>query len=41
VYDDAPHSFFDRKAADHADASADAWRQILSFMGVLEDAAAG
>jgi carboxymethylenebutenolidase len=41
VYDDAPHSFFDRKAAEHADASADAWRQILSFMGVLEDAAAG
>jgi carboxymethylenebutenolidase len=34
VYDDAPHSFFDRKAAEHAEASADAWRQILSFMRV-------
>jgi carboxymethylenebutenolidase len=34
VYDGAPHSFFDRKAADHADASDDAWRQILGFMGV-------
>ena len=34
VYDDAPHSFFDRKAADFADASDDAWRQMLGFMGV-------
>ncbi len=34
VYDDAPHSFFDRKAADHADASTDAWRQMLDFMEV-------
>jgi carboxymethylenebutenolidase len=34
VYDGAPHSFFDRKAAEHADASDDAWRQILDFMGV-------
>jgi len=29
----APHSFFDRKAVDHADDSADAWREMLSFMG--------
>jgi carboxymethylenebutenolidase len=34
VYDDAPHSFFDRKSADHADASADAWRQMLGFMAI-------
>jgi carboxymethylenebutenolidase len=34
VYEDAPHSFFDRKATDFADASADAWRQMLGFMGV-------
>ncbi|HEX5041006.1 MAG TPA: dienelactone hydrolase family protein [Candidatus Limnocylindria bacterium] len=34
VYPDAPHSFFDRKAADFADASEDAWRQVLDFMSV-------
>ena len=34
VYADAPHSFFDRKAADHAEASQDAWREMLEFMGV-------
>jgi len=34
VYDGAPHSFFDRKAQQYADASADAWRQVLDFMGV-------
>ena len=34
VYEDAPHSFFDRKAADHADASAAAWDEILRFTGV-------
>lgn len=34
VYDGAPHSFFDRKAIDHADDSADAWRQVLEFVGV-------
>jgi carboxymethylenebutenolidase len=33
TYEDAPHSFFDRKAADHANASADAWKQILEFTG--------
>jgi carboxymethylenebutenolidase len=37
VYEDAPHSFFDRKSADHADASAGAWRQILDFMGIPTD----
>jgi carboxymethylenebutenolidase len=34
VYDDAPHSFFDRKAIEFADASAAAWDEILRFMGV-------
>jgi carboxymethylenebutenolidase len=32
VYPDAPHSFFDRKAVDFAQESADAWEQMLSFM---------
>lgn len=34
VYPDAPHSFFDRKAADYEEASTDAWRQMLAFMKV-------
>ena len=34
VYEGAPHSFFDRKAADHAAASEDAWVQMLTFMGI-------
>jgi carboxymethylenebutenolidase len=32
VYPGAPHSFFDRKQADHAEASADAWARVLAFM---------
>jgi len=36
VYEGAPHSFFDRKATEYADASADSWRQVLAFMGVGE-----
>jgi carboxymethylenebutenolidase len=32
IYPGAPHSFFDRRAADYADASADAWQRVLSFM---------
>lgn len=31
VYEGAPHSFFDRSAADWADACADAWRRVLAF----------
>ena len=31
-YPDAPHSFFDRKQEEYADASADAWRQMLGFI---------
>jgi carboxymethylenebutenolidase len=34
VYPGAPHSFFDRHASEHAAASADAWRQVLGFMGI-------
>lgn len=32
VYPDAPHSFFDRRATDFADASADAWQQMQRFI---------
>ena len=34
VYPGAPHSFFDRSAAEHADAAASAWREALTFMVV-------
>ncbi len=34
TYDGAPHSFFDRKAAEFADASDRAWAETLGFMGV-------
>jgi carboxymethylenebutenolidase len=32
TYDGAPHSFFDRKQEEFADASADAWRRTLEFL---------
>jgi len=32
VYENAPHSFFDRKATDYADASAKAWDEVLGFI---------
>ena len=32
VYDGAPHSFFDRKQEEFADASADAWQRTLAFI---------
>jgi carboxymethylenebutenolidase len=32
VYPGAPHSFFDRKQAEFADASADAWRRVQAFV---------
>ena len=32
TYPDAPHSFFDRKAADFAEASAAAWSETLAFI---------
>ncbi len=34
IYPGAPHSFFDRAAAEHADAAQDAWRRVLTFVGV-------
>jgi carboxymethylenebutenolidase len=32
IYPGAPHSFFDRRATDYAEASADAWQRMLSFI---------
>jgi carboxymethylenebutenolidase len=32
VYDGAPHSFFDRKQEEFAEASADAWSRVLGFI---------
>ncbi len=32
VYPGAPHSFFDRKQAEFAEASADAWRRVQAFV---------
>jgi carboxymethylenebutenolidase len=32
VFEGAPHSFFDRTYAEHADACARAWREMLDFM---------
>jgi carboxymethylenebutenolidase len=34
TYPDAPHSFFDRSAAEHADAADAAWRELLGFVGM-------
>ena len=33
IYPGAPHSFFDRRATEYADASADAWTRVLGFIG--------
>ena len=32
TYPGAPHSFFDRRYEEFADASADAWRRTLAFI---------
>jgi len=32
TYDGAPHSFFDRRYEEFADASDDAWRRVLGFL---------
>jgi carboxymethylenebutenolidase len=32
TYEGAPHSFFDRRAVDHAEATADSWRRIAAFL---------
>ena len=34
TYEGAPHSFFDRKQEDFAEASDDAWRRTLAFIDV-------
>jgi carboxymethylenebutenolidase len=34
VYEGAPHSFFDRKQEEFAEASADAWERIKAFMAL-------
>jgi carboxymethylenebutenolidase len=35
VYPGAPHSFFDRRMSEHADASRDAWARLLGFADSL------
>jgi carboxymethylenebutenolidase len=37
TYPGAPHSFFDRKYEEHAAASADAWEELLDFLGRIGD----
>lgn len=32
IYPGAPHSFFDRRASDYAEASADSWQRVLGFI---------
>lgn len=32
IYDGAPHSFFDRRQTEYAEASSDAWQRILEFI---------
>jgi carboxymethylenebutenolidase len=34
TYPDAPHSFFDRKQAEYAEESGDAWRRVIEFIRV-------
>ncbi len=33
TYDGAPHSFFDRRQAEFAEASDDAWARVVAFVG--------
>lgn len=40
VYEGAPHSFFDRKAVEFAETSADAWNQLLDFISTHTAASA-
>lgn len=40
-YPGAPHSFFDRKAADFSEASSDAWSRVLDFVQRLSQAEGG
>ncbi|HZT95275.1 MAG TPA: dienelactone hydrolase family protein [Chloroflexota bacterium] len=36
IYPNAPHSFFDRRATEFAEASADAWNRVQGFIGGVE-----
>jgi carboxymethylenebutenolidase len=36
LYEGAPHSFFDRKYEEHAEACDDAWRRVLGFLHGVE-----
>jgi carboxymethylenebutenolidase len=36
VYPDAPHSFFDRKMSEHAEACRDAWAAVLGFIDSVQ-----
>jgi carboxymethylenebutenolidase len=38
TYEGAPHSFFDRRQEQYAEASQDAWERILGFMAEFDDA---
>jgi carboxymethylenebutenolidase len=38
TYPNAPHSFFDRKAADFAEESAAAWDEVMAFLGTTASA---
>jgi carboxymethylenebutenolidase len=38
TYPGAPHSFFDKRYEEHLDACTDAWRRILEFVGINENA---
>jgi carboxymethylenebutenolidase len=40
TYPDAPHSFFDRKAAEYGAQSAAAWSEVLAFVGIDDAPAA-
>jgi carboxymethylenebutenolidase len=35
IYPDAPHSFFDRRMSEHAEACRDAWARVLAFADSL------
>lgn len=41
TYPGAPHSFFDRRFAEHHEACRDAWEKMLAFIGTHHTAAAG
>ena len=38
TYQGAPHSFFDKRYDEYRDACGDAWRRILEFAGINENA---